>query len=282
MISKKNLTYKGSDNRLSTYDLEVPANFNKELVLFVHGYKGYKDWGAWHLAESKFLKEGFAFAKMNLSHNGGTVENNIDFPDLEAFGRNTYSYEVSDVIFCLEEVIKSMLEAKESVSKVHLIGHSRGGGDVIMAGTKYGVDSITTWAGISSVLIRTPRMGSVEDLGWKKAGVHYVQNSRTKQQMPHYYSMMEDLIENQNDLDIEKYCRTFSGDMYHIHGDKDEAIKLIEAENLAEWSGAELSILAGANHTFGASHPWESSELPKDLSQVVHLTLNFLKTRDGA
>jgi hypothetical protein len=246
-------------------------------VVFVHGYKGYKDWGAWGLAGNKFLNEGFSFSKMNLTHIGGTFENNIDFPDLEAFCRNCYSFEVEDVVFCLNEIQKELKDAGVVVDKIHLIGHSRGGGDVILAGTKFPVDSIITWAGISSVLKRTPQMGSEQDLNWKKAGVHYVQNGRTKQQMPHYYSMMEDLVKNRAFLDIKEACKNASAKMYHIHGDSDEAISLKEAEDLSEWSGGELKIIEGGNHTFGTKHPWVDADLPKDLKEVVQLTLNFIK-----
>lgn len=277
MISKKNLIYKGSDHRLSTYDLDVPSKFNNELVVFIHGYKGYKDWGAWDLVGNKFLIGGFAFAKMNLTHNGGTVENNIDFPDLEAFGRNCYSYEVEDVVFCLKEIQKELKKSEIPIDKIHLIGHSRGGGDVILASCKFKVDSIITWAGISSVLIRTPRMGSEQDLAWKKAGVHYVQNSRTKQQMPHYYSMMEDILKNQASLNIERACKESSAKMLHIHGDEDEAIGLHEAEDLSRWSGGDLKIIEKGNHTFGAMHPWEENQLPTDLEKVVDLTIEFLE-----
>lgn len=30
------------------------------------------------------------------------------------------------------------------------------------------------------------------------------------------------------------------------------------------------------NHTFGASHPWESDRLPEDLEDVVNETIEFL------
>ena len=59
----------------------------KPLVIFVHGYKGFKDWGVFGAMESEFLSAGFALLRFNFSHNGGTVEEPIDFPDLEAFGR---------------------------------------------------------------------------------------------------------------------------------------------------------------------------------------------------
>ena len=62
------------------------------LVIFCHGYKGYKDWGAWDLVAERFAEEGYFFLKFNFSHNGGTVQNPIDFPDLEAFAQNNFSY----------------------------------------------------------------------------------------------------------------------------------------------------------------------------------------------
>ena len=35
------------------------------LVIFCHGYKGYKDWGAWNLVADEFVKKGFSFVKFN-------------------------------------------------------------------------------------------------------------------------------------------------------------------------------------------------------------------------
>ena len=42
----------------------------KPLVIFCHGYKGFKDWGPWHLVAKAFAEAGFFFLKFNFSHNG--------------------------------------------------------------------------------------------------------------------------------------------------------------------------------------------------------------------
>jgi hypothetical protein len=52
------------------------------LIIFCHGYKGFKDWGAWDLVAEEFANNNFVFVKFNFSHNGGTAKNPIDFPDL--------------------------------------------------------------------------------------------------------------------------------------------------------------------------------------------------------
>jgi hypothetical protein len=92
-----NSTYTGSAGRQSLIDVEIPENFNGELIVFVHGFMGFKDWGAWNLVQQFFIQENYGFCKFNLTHNGGTIENGMDFPDEEAFGNNRYSYEVNDL-----------------------------------------------------------------------------------------------------------------------------------------------------------------------------------------
>jgi hypothetical protein len=72
------------------------TNFKKPIVIFCHGYKGYKDWGAWNIAAEEFSKANLFFIKFNFSHNGGTVKEPIDFPDLEAFGNNNFIIELND------------------------------------------------------------------------------------------------------------------------------------------------------------------------------------------
>ena len=86
-LNLNNKIYVGAAERQSLYDLEIPEIWNGKVVVFVHGYMGFKDWGAWHLMMKHFVNEGFAFVKYNVSHNGGTIENPIDFPDLGAFQR---------------------------------------------------------------------------------------------------------------------------------------------------------------------------------------------------
>ena len=75
----------------------VENNQPKPVIIFCHGYKGFKDWGAWDLMAKFFAEAGFYFVKFNFSHNGGTVQQPIDFPDLEAFGNNNYTKELDDL-----------------------------------------------------------------------------------------------------------------------------------------------------------------------------------------
>ena len=50
-----NATYVGANERLGLIDLEVPRNFNRKMIVFLHGFMGFKDWGAWSLVQNYFI-----------------------------------------------------------------------------------------------------------------------------------------------------------------------------------------------------------------------------------
>src|ERR1022692_4310700 len=47
----------------------------KPIVIFLHGFKGSKDWGACNLMARHFASKRFVFVKFNFSHNGTTPKN---------------------------------------------------------------------------------------------------------------------------------------------------------------------------------------------------------------
>lgn len=275
-----NAIYKGANGRESLIDLEIPEDRKvKDLVLFVHGYKGYKDWGAWNEVQAYFVSRGIGFAKINLSHNGGTIENPIDFPDLEAFGQNRYTYELTDIENAIE-----WLAQKINLNEVrlHLLGHSRGGADVILSGMDSRVTTVSTWAGIADIPSRFPKDREL-DL-WYELGVSYVKNGRTKQEMPHYITFYEDWKNNQERLSIEKNAlalkRAFKPCL-HIHGSNDEAVPSSEAEKISTWTNGQLIFINNTGHTFDAKHPWEENTLPSKLKEACVLTVQFLRKLDS-
>ncbi|MES2588190.1 MAG: alpha/beta fold hydrolase [Bacteroidota bacterium] len=271
MLQILNDFYKGSDGRKSLIDLEIPAQFNGELLLFVHGYMGYKDWGAWNLMQDYFVKQNFGFCKFNFSHNGGTLENGIDFPDLEAFSKNSYSKEVYD----LQQVLNYLEEKINPLPKITLIGHSRGGGISLLNAHDKRIHKIIILASISSIEKRFSDLKVLDS--WKESGVRYVQNQRTKQQMPHLYSQVEDFFENKEKLSIQKACEELSKPILIIHGNEDTSVPLEEALEIANWTKNSVKIIEQSDHVFGAKQPWESNDLPEKLKEVLEEILLFLK-----
>ncbi|MEZ5022911.1 MAG: hypothetical protein R2728_06545, partial [Chitinophagales bacterium] len=132
MTILNNLKIDGSRERPIMLDVFYKATGRpKPLVIFCHGFKGFKDWGHFNLIAKTFADAGFVFCKFNFSFNGGTEEQVIDFPDLEAFGQNNISTELNDLGVLIDawQTPHQFIPDTE-VNREHLtvIGHSRGGG----------------------------------------------------------------------------------------------------------------------------------------------------------
>ncbi len=271
LIKHKNIILKSSREFLT--DAIFPNSDKKlPLIIFVHGYKGYKDWGAWELMGEKFANAGFYFVKFNMSHNGTTLENLNNLTDLESFANNNFSRELADL-----EVVINHFKTQKEVDSNHiiLIGHSRGGGvSVIKASENKNITKLITLASIST-LDRFPKNEAFEN--WKKDGVYYIEHARTKQQLPHYFQFFEDYENNKERFDVEKACRNLTIPSLFIHGSADEAVESKHSENLHHWTkDSQFKIIENANHTFGAREPWEETSLPKELNTAVEYCIDFL------
>lgn len=275
----KNTIVKGKHNKPILTDIVFKStNKKKPLVIFCHGYKGYKDWGAFDLMSQNFADEELVLVKFNFSHNGGTPEQPIDFPDLEAFGQNNYSKEQDDLQSVIDWLFSNEdLENEINFQDVSLIGHSRGGGTVtIKASQETKITKLVTWASVSDYKVRFPSGPVLEH--WKNEGVAYIENMRTNQQMPHYIQFYEDFLLNEEKLTIKKAAEKLTIPHLIVHGSADATVPLIEAENLHKWSSnSELFVIPDGDHGFGAKQPWEEKSLPNDFQKVLEKTFQFIK-----
>ncbi len=243
------------------------------LVIFVHGYKGYKDWGAWNLMAEKFAEAGFFFVKFNFSHNGTTVDDPRHFADLEAFGNNNYSKELSDLGVVIDYFSH---HPKVDDQKIILMGHSRGGGiSIVKTYEDERINALITLASVDT-LERFPTDEALES--WKKNGVYYVLNGRTRQEMPHYYQFYEDFEKNIHRFDVEMATEMAKAYMLIIHGTDDESVGVKDAEHLHILNpNSELFLVDHADHTFGSKEPWTENILPENLNTVTEKCIDFIK-----
>ena len=255
-------------------DLIKPfQHHDKDLIIFCHGYKGFKDWGCWNLMADKFAQNGISFLKFNFSHNGGTINNPIDFPDLKAFSENNYSIEVNDLIRVVNHVKSEFTYF--SNAKIHLMGHSRGGGIACIASSRdLHIESLILLASVSDYKKRFPEQSEIDK--WKEKGVRYVENKRTKQKLPHLYQFYQNYMDNVSNLNIESSLNKFRGKTLICHGTMDLAVDFQNALNLLSWSNIGSLFKLRTNHTFGSKHPWNENHIPTALDQIIEKSISFL------
>ena len=268
-------------NRPIVYDIRYTQDgLPKPVIIFLHGFKGFKDWGPFNLISEYFASHKYVFLKFNLSHNGTTPGAPLDFADLEAFGENNYIIELND----LESVIDHLFDknfpvpAEElDLNKIFLIGHSRGGGvAIIKTAEEKRVKGLATWASVDSL---APNISETALSTWKKEGVRFIYNGRTKQNMPMKYRFYKEYHENQERLNIQKAVSGMETPFIAFHGTEDETLAPAMLENLKRWNPMiNAQFIKSANHTFGGKHPYSSHRLPETLQHVCRETNKFFES----
>ena len=243
-------------------------------LIFVHGFKGFKDWGFGPYIGNYFAKNGFFILTFNFSHNG-VGESLTEFIELEKFANNTFSLEINE----LSELISAYLEGffgKTENNKIGLLGHSRGGAIALLtAKQRNEINAVAVWSSVSKL----DRYSERQKKKWKECGVFEVFNSRTKQKMSLYLSLLNDVENNKDDLlNIEKSVKELKRPLFIAHGEEDLAVPISEAEQLYKWSDKKLTGFFRINqigHTFNIKHPFEGSN-PK-FEGLLERTNSFYK-----
>lgn len=241
----------------------------RPAVVVTHGFKGFKDWGLWPLLADRLARAGFSAVTFNLSGSG--VDDSGEFVFPERFGHNTFSAELQDLRRVMDQLARGELGV-EPPSTIGLLGHSRGGGiAVLFAAADHRVAALATWAPISTV----ERWPEATRAAWRKAGMMPVENARTKQVLPMYTDILDDVERNGAALDIEAAASRIAVPWLIVHGTEDEAVRFAEGQRLAAAAPrARFVPVPGGGHTFGAAHPMPPDQ-PATLVQAVDATVAF-------
>jgi esterase/lipase len=247
----------------------------KPLLIFSHGFKGFRDWGGFPYMMNKFSQNNFAAASFNFTHNGISEDNPDEFTRLDLFAENTISKEVNE----LNSVINYFYENAEKYNidknRIGLIGHSRGGGiSIISASECPQVKALVTLASVSDF----DRFTDEQKAKWKKNSFIEIPNTRTNQLMKMNISYLNDLEQNKQRLNILNSVKKLSIPFFIIHGKEDLAVKYSEAEaiyNVSDKNNTVLNIIENTGHTFSIEHPFKGTT--EAFEKIIELSCNFFK-----
>jgi len=250
---------------------------SQPLVVFCHGFKGFKDWGSFPYVFERVASAGNFVTAFNFSYNGtgDTPETMGEFSRLDLFAKNTFSRELDDLGSIFDYLQANKENYNYDFDNLTLVGHSRGGGIVILkAAEDTRVKKLISLASVSNF----DRYSERHKKEWKERGYFEVMNMRTKQKMRLDYTLLEDLEKNWDRLDIEKAAGEIKIPWLIVHGTEDLAVDYSNAETLYTAGTADtkqLVIMEKTGHTFGAVHPFEDTT--DALENVITLMLNFIK-----
>jgi dienelactone hydrolase len=254
----------------------------KPAIVFLHGFKGFKDWGPFPAMLEEFARTGFVTLAFNFSHNG-IGDDLLNFTELDRFARNTFTRELeetNDVVRALSELNSIPLPPEElDPNTIGLMGHSRGAAIAILAGAE---SQLVRAVAALSPVSDFNRYSERQKEKWRNMGYFEVLNQRTKQVMRLNVDLLEDLERNRERLDILKAARNiarFQKPILLIAGEQDLTTKPEEAEKIAHAADGpltEIRLIPNTGHTFGAEHPFKGMSEP--MRKVIELTEKFFKT----
>lgn len=243
----------------------------RSAVVIVHGFKGFKEWGFFPYLAQTLAGAGHAVVGFDLSHNG-VGEDLHTFSELDRFAANTLSLELDDVRFVLDQLFEGELVPRRP-DRVGILGHSRGGGQAILAaGEDERIDAVVTWAAVSYF----DRWTDETKAQWREDGRIHVLNSRTGQQMPLDVGLLLDYEANRERLDIRGVAARLDRPWLIVHGQGDATVFFREAETLASLAPrGTLHLVEAAGHTFEAKHPFEGPT--PELEEAVKATVRHFE-----
>lgn len=247
----------------------------KGLVLYVHGFKGFKDWGFVPFLGNNAVAKDMDFFAFNFSHNG--IGNDpMNFTEREKFRDNTFSLELQELNEIISKLLTGEIAEVSWVEKLALLGHSRGGGLVYLAGRgRKDISAVVSWAAVST--FRRYPLSVIKQ--WENDGYLEVKNSRTGQILELGYELHADLIRNiDHNLNILKASEEMLSPSLVVHCEDDPIVEVEDAHKIFYSLGTqkkEIFTLKGGKHTLGAMHPL--IEVSEFLADGTEKSLGFIE-----
>lgn len=264
--------------RKLNYELNVAISSEpKPIVVFLHGFKAFRDWGFYPYLCERIVSEGIHAVRFDFSRSAVVEPNSLTY-DADLFATNTTSIELDDAKEFLTSLLDGLILPSELKfdGRIFLVGHSKGGAIALLV-SKYfpEVQKISVMGTISSFDRYSERQKEL----WLKRGRFEFTLNTTKQRLYLNDTYLLDIIEHKDELSITNAVAQATSPLQIIHGKQDVTVPMKEAYELAyhypDKSKLRVDVIDRAGHGFGAAHPF--NEANDVLKQTIDTLLEFLK-----
>ena len=279
MIKTKNFQIEqktGIKIDIDTYYIDTDRTKNNDtIIIFAHGFKGFKNWGGFPYLFTKIAEKGYFVSSFNFTFNGVGISNPMEFTRLDLFAENTISKELEDLEKVIDYFYMNSSKFFINKEKIILVGHSRGGGiSIIKAFEDIRIKSLITLSSIA----RFDRYSIEHKKKWREKGYFEILNSRTNQMMRLNSTLLDDIEINNERFNILSAASKLNKPFLIIHGKEDQSVKYSEAEEIYECSNkkiTEIFPVPQTGHTYGTVHPFTGTT--KAFETVIEKITSFLK-----
>lgn len=247
------------------------------VVILSHGFMGFMDWSFFPWAAERLAETvKCAVVRFNFSLNG-IRENPDKLTDGEAFEQNTVSQEQRDLRQVIAYLSAHAGRFGIDMLRVGLIGHSRGGGQSVLAAAAlpHQVRALVLWASVASF----DRYGGHVKAMLREKGFLNVHSPQAAVPLRITPQLVEDAERHHAELDLEAAMRRLRIPVLLLHGAEDKTVVPAESETLQRQNArAELRLLAATSHTFNTAHPFDRNRTPpRAVAELLRETATFLR-----
>jgi len=267
----------GAKNEIIRGDVHLPADDPGEplpLLLVLHGFKGYKDYGFFPYLTERLADAGHVTVRFNFSHSGIDDDpSTFGRPDL--FERDSWSNQLADVGCVMAAAESGTLPHADrmDLSRIAVLGHSRGGVTALLtAGSDRRVRAVVSLSAPSGTDSLTDEHKQII----REQGYIVSPSSRTGQDLRVGRAWLEDLERNADRLDLLAAVARIDAPLLIVHGTADASVPVACAEAIAAaYRGrAEPLRIEGAGHTFNCTNPFGGP--PPELAELLDAVQSFL------
>ncbi|GBD06988.1 hypothetical protein HRbin21_00798 [bacterium HR21] len=239
----------------------LPSRGTGPMIIMLHGFTGFKDWGFFPYVATEFALRGACVVTFNFSLSG-YIEGSDRVERPELFARNTIGQEVADTRTVITAFTKRTVEAPASWWKrwnkrLFLLGYSRGAGVALITlreDPKLGVERLALWSPVTTFDHYTER----QKKRWRQRGTLEVSHTRTSQILHMNVEYLEDLEANVERYNLHRAIAALRCPTLIVHGMHDITVPLRSVQELvaaAPEGLVKLHVLPHTGHTFGVDHP---------------------------
>lgn len=251
-----------------------PVGDPRGVIIIVHGYLGYKDYGMFPWIAAQLCDAGHIVHRVNLSHSG-MDHGHGDF-DIDAFRRDTWSRGVEDIMILLKAIDRGVLAGQNSGAV--LLGHSRGGSTCLLTAGRH-ADEEAFGRVVGLISLSAPasleRMTNASKTKMLADGSLPLKSSRTGQTLQIGAAWLQEQCDEPEAHDLLAQVAKIRPPVGLLHGADDPTVAAHDAVTIAQANPARVHvhIVDGANHVFNTPNPFASDAKPSAALEDVGTTM---------